>query len=104
MCPHCVRPANIAVSSLHFVLGRLFTMPMPDAARGALGDFARSPSDQGLQVLVVALRDHQLFAQIHGVAREVELFGGIEAVLEAADQHHVDDFQSALRSMGGSHE
>lgn len=101
MCPHCGRPANICLSSLVFVTGKLFITHMPEPARLALANFARSPSDDRLQVLVSELRDHQLFAQILGVARDIELFGGLEPVLAAADQAHVDDFRSALAAMVG---
>ena len=99
MCQVGARAANIAASSLVFIIGKLFMSPMPGPARSALVAFAQAPSDPRLQALVTELRDHRLLAQVHGVAQDIRLFGGLEAVLEVADQQHVADFQSAMAAM-----
>lgn len=104
MCARCLRDGNIVVSSLVFVLGKLFITPLPPTARAALIAFAGEPSDGRLQVLLNELVDHQLFAQLHGVCRDVELFGGLDAVLAAADDKHVDDFRSAMSAIKGDHD
>lgn len=100
MCARCNRDGNIVVSSLIFVLGRLFVTPAP-SARSALMAFAGDPSDDLLRGLLPLLHGHQLFEQIRGVVRDVEIFGGLEAVLSAADQQHVADFQSAMSAIKG---
>src|SRR5690606_27049374 len=104
MCARCSRDGGFVVSSLIFVLGRLFVTPIPPAARNALLALAGDPGDDRLQVLLNELVDHQLFAQLHGVCRDVELFGGLDAVLAAADDRHVADFRTAMSAIAGGND
>lgn len=104
MCARCLRDGNIVVSSLIFVLGRLYITPIPSRVRAAVMDFAADPTEGRLQGLLPLLHGHQLFQQIHGVLREVEEFGGLEAVLAAADEKHGVDFQSAMAAMRGDND
>jgi hypothetical protein len=104
MCARCSRDGGFVVSSLIFVLGRLFITPLPPAAREALITFAGEPRDDHLQTLLDELIEHQLFAQLHGIVRDVELFGGLQAVLAAADDRHIRDFQSAMAAIKGGND
>lgn len=101
MCSLCLRDANLCVSTLIYVLGRLDVSSVSDAVRTALSAFAAAPSDAGLQSICTAIRDDQLSPLVHDAVRDVEGFGGINAVLAAADQHHADNFHSAMRALGG---
>jgi len=66
--------------------------------------FAGDPGDDRLQALLGELVEHQLFAQVHGVVRDVDSFGGLEAVLAAADDKHVADFRSAMSAIKGGND
>lgn len=101
MCARCSRDANLCVSTLVYVLGRIDVTPAPDAVRSAVAAFAAAPDDSRLQAIVAALGEHQMFSLVHDAVRDVELFGGLEAVLEAADREHADNFRSAMTTMKG---
>lgn len=103
MCARCNRDANFIVSSLIFVLGKSFLSPSP-AVRPALLAFVSQPSDERLQDLVRALDGRALAAQVRGVAEDVRTFGGLDAVLAAADREHQDNFRAAMKAIGGDDE
>ena len=96
MCARCARSSNIVVSSLIIVIGRLHASPMRHVAE----EFAAAPSDAALQVLLRQVEP--LFLEmVNGVVSEVRNFGGLRAVLEAADREHVASFNSAMNFMKG---
>ncbi len=95
MCARCLRDGNIVVSSLIFVLGRLYTTSM----RQEVIAFTQAPSDASLQDLLKG--DHPLYEMVNGIVQDIGAFGGLEEVLAAAYRTHVEHFNSAVAFMRG---